>query len=403
MTQPHVALVVVSFGHAAQLPATLRSIAELRYPSERLHLIVVDNRGDSAALVRELAPHALVLEPGRNLGFAAGCNLAVQHTTAEIIILVNPDVEVMPDFVNALLVGLQEPGVGIVGAKLLFPDNTTLQHAGGELQLPLGLTNHRGYGNSADSNNTQDEDVDYVTGAALAIRRTTWLELRGFDEIFSPAYYEEVDLCLRVRQAGLQIRYIPAAIALHGETSALGRASIAFYRLYHTNRLRLLFKHWDNSWLTTTWLPAELLHLRTTANDHEIDGLIWAYRNWQAHFLTGNEELSVQFPDWQTAPALPELPSDSELAWLQGSVELKQTVVPQSFRSRLPGVVRLRQWWNRVATEEYLRPLIQQQNDFNATITQLSRALERQRRTADGAVLCQGMLLAKILKVRSET
>ena len=116
MIEPHVALVVVAFGHAAQLPATLRSIAALHYPSEHLHLIVVDNGGDSATLVRALAPHALVLEPGQNLGFAAGCNLAVRHTTADIILLVNPDVELMPDFVGAILAGLQEPDTGIAGA-----------------------------------------------------------------------------------------------------------------------------------------------------------------------------------------------------------------------------------------------------------------------------------------------
>ena len=397
MTEPDVAILVVAFGHAAELPAMLRSVAAQDYPQDRLQTILVDNgSGESARVARESAPAALVLEPGDNLGFAAGCNLAVAHTTARIVMLVNPDVGLAPGFVRALVAALDDPDVGIAGARLLFPDGCTLQHAGGDLRLPLALTVHRGHGEPDADAYRRPAEVPYVTGAALATRRTTWEQLGGFDESFWPAYYEEVDLCLRARAAGLRVRYVPDAVATHGETSALGRASVAYYRLYHANRLRLLFKHWDDRWLAAEWLPAELQHLRTTAVDHEVDGLLWSYRTWQSYFLRSGAGTQAPLDGWQDRPTGDDPPPGSELAWALSQATAKHVIAPRPFRSRVPGVARLRRWWNSMVTEEYLRPLIQQQNDFNATLVEVVRALERQRRTSDGAVLCQGMLLAKV-------
>lgn len=398
MIAPSVAIVVVAYHHQEHLPAALASIMAQRYAGA-LPLVVVDNGdGECAALTRRIMPSATVLEPGRNLGFAGGCNLGVTRTDADIVLLVNPDVELAPDFVGAMVEALQDSTVGIVGARLLNPDRATLQHAGGELLLPLGLSRHRGYMHPDGAPYDVPADVDYVTGAALGARRTTWNALGGFDESFHPAYFEEVDLCWRARDRGLRVRYVPAACGMHHESAGLGKRSVAFYRLYHLNRLRLLFKHRDDAWLVAAWLPAELRHLRTTADDNEIAGLCWAYGQWQGYFLAGGGTGGPEPTDWQDIANEPPTPADSELAWTLEQVRRKHEVVPQPFRSRVPLVARLRQWWNQVATEGYIRPLLQQQNDLNASLVELGVALERQRRTTDGAILCQGMLMAKVLR-----
>src|SRR5215218_2931132 len=107
MTLPCVAIVVVAFGHATDLPALLASVAALDYPTDRLELIVVDNGdGSDAAVVRALATGAQVVEPGANLGFAAGCNLGVSRTSADVIILANPDTGFAPTAVRALCAAL---------------------------------------------------------------------------------------------------------------------------------------------------------------------------------------------------------------------------------------------------------------------------------------------------------
>ncbi len=396
MSTPSVVVVVVTYGHDRELPATLASLRAQTYPKDVCEIVVVDNGdGGCAAIARDSG--AIVLEPGHNLGFAGGSNLGVARSDAATVLLLNPDVELAPTFVAAMVAALDDPTIGIVGARLLNPDRTTLQHAGGELLFPLGLSRHRGYDQPDGSPYDVPTDVDYVTGAALGIRRVTWNALGGFDEAFNPAYYEEVDLCLRVRAAGLRVCYVPAASAMHHETSGLGKRSVPFYRLYHLNRLRLLFKHRPDRWLASAWLPAELEHLRTTADDNEIAGLCWAYATWQGHFLAGGVPQTLHPDGWRDDATASTVIAGSETAWALDQARRKQQLAPQPFRSRVPLVAQVRAWWNAIATVEYVRPLVQQQNDFNASLVELATALERQRRTTDGAVLCQGMLLAKVL------
>lgn len=388
-----IATIIVAYGHAAYLHATLQALA--RQGGVDAETVVVENGdGTSAAVAREF-PKVTVLEPGVNLGFAGGCNVAVAHTDAPLLVLINPDLEPEPQFLQAITTPLHDETVGIAGAKLRYPDGR-LQHAGGFFTGPTLLAQHHGYGEADHGQYDVARDVPFVTGAALAIRRDTWNTLGGLDEQFFPAYYEDAELCWRAREHGLRVVYEPSAVAVHHEAVALGKGSAAYQRLFHRNRLRFVFKHHDDAWLLHQWLPAELQHLRTTADDAEIDALAEAYLFWQAHFLgweTGLQNVQRSTLDVQPANLQP---ANSELAWTVAQVNKKRTVVPQPFRSRWPFVARARAWLNRVATEDYLRPLIQQQNDYNAALAEAISALARQRRTTDAAIMCQAMLLAKL-------
>ncbi len=391
---PKAALVVVAYGHAATLPATLQALQALDYPADQRQIIVVENGdGSSAAVAREQRGVAVV-EPGQNLGFAGGCNLGVALSTAQVVVLVNPDTIPEPTFLRSLVTALAKPRVGIVGAKLLYPDHTTLQHAGGFLEQPLALAHHYGYGEADQGQFDTRREVEFVTGAALAIGRGTWEQLGGFDTAFFPGYFEEVDLCWRVRAMGLTVQYEPSAVAIHQEAAGLGKWSAPYHRFYHRNRLRLLWKHRTDDWLAAEWLPAELAYLRSLADDVEINSLTDVYISWQRAFITGSDP--AQQP--QTAATAPPRPHLSELEWTLQQVRAKPIITPIPFRSRLPFVARLRTWLNRIATEDYLRPLVQQQNDFNASVVELAAALARQRRVADAAILCQGMFLAKLMR-----
>ncbi len=392
---PHAALIVVAYGHAAQLPATLGALQQLAYPADRRVIVVVENGDGSSAAVARAYAGVQVIEPGRNLGFAGGCNLAVAQTPCEIVALINPDVQPQPAFLQQLVAPLADAAVGVVGAKLLYPDGQTIQHAGGYLQMPLLLAQHYGYSEIDHGQYDTPREVEFVTGAALAVRRATWDALGGLDQGFDPAYYEDADFCWRARERGLSVRYQPTAVAIHQEAAALGKSSSSYHRLYHRHRLRLLFKQYADDRLLNTWLPAELTHLRTTADDNEIAGLLAAYLHWQSVFLHG-----VAAPDsLRTASPASTL---SELEWTLQQISAKRTIMPLPFRSRWPLVATLRAWWNRIATETYLRPLIQQQNDYNAALVELAQALARQRRTTDAAIVCQGMLLAKMLRAENK-
>lgn len=394
---PTVALVVVAYQHAAHLPATLDALQRLDYPTDRLTIVAVDNGdGSSAQAARnweqaQPTAHAplVVIEPARNLGFAGGCNAGVIATNSAIVALINPDLVPLPTFLTALIAPLDDPQVGITGAKLLYPDRRTIQHAGGFVQRPLLLAQHNGYGEPDRGQYDQPRDVEFVTGAALALRRATWDALGGLDETFWPAYYEDVDLAWHARDHGLRVRYEPRAVAMHHEAAGVGIASAQYHRLYHTNRLRLLFKHTHDHALLHTWLPAEFAHLRATAADNEIAGLLAAYLHWQAVFLHEHQPAPME------QPPIPPGQTATELEWGLQQIARKRTIAPLPFRSRWPLVARARTWLSRIVTEEYLRPLIQQQNDYNATVAELAVALARQRRATDAAIACQAMLLAK--------
>ena len=187
--------------------------------------IVVDNgsRPETAAVLAEF-PWVRVIRNERNLGFAAACNQGARAAHGRIVVHLNNDTVATPGWLEHLLAPLADPGVGITGAKLLFPDGT-LQHAGVVMRFSrLGTDGISPYhllagqpGNHPGS--MMQRDFDIVTGACLAIPRELYLDVGGFDETFWNGY-EDVDLCLKVRARGLRVVYEPRALLTHFESQS---------------------------------------------------------------------------------------------------------------------------------------------------------------------------------------
>jgi GT2 family glycosyltransferase len=395
VTEIDAAIIIVTYNHIDYIADCLRSIAALD-PAPR-EIVVVDNasRDGTAALIKAEFPAIRLIEAGANLGFSGGCTLGARTTTAATIVLANPDLMVQPDWLAQLCAPLGRwPSIGIVGCKLRYRDGRTLQHAGGLLRLPLALGHHRGVGEDDLGQYNALEVVDYVTGAALACPRAIWEELGGLDEQFFPAYYEEVDFCTRARQAGYQIMYTPQAVATHIEGSSVGHGSARYLRLFHFNRLRYLFKHFNNIWLMRTWLPAELAHIRAVASNNEIEALQTVYLAFQSAFC--NHESRPVISDLDVFPDATADGGETELQWVERQLLAKATVGLAPLRSRWPLVALLRNGLLRLATADYIQPMLQAQNDTNQAMLEAVQALARQRRAADAAVLLQGMMLAKI-------
>lgn len=398
--QLDVSIIVVTYNHAGHIAACLRSLLALD-PSPR-EVIVVDNHSSdgTAELIRRDFPQVRLIEPGANLGFAAANNLAASQTTSRYLVFANPDLVAMPGWLRELIMVLETtPQAGIVGGKLLFPNGRTIQHAGGRLLLPLALGQHRGHGEADTGQYETLEPVDYVTGATLACKRELWEHLGGFDDGFYPAYYEEVDLCMRARAAGWEVLYTPRAMALHVETAGLARHSPAFYRCFHRNRLRFIFKHFDATWLLRIWLPAELAYLRSVASDEEIDALVAVYLAYQAAAYNngaGDDPALVELPQEGTGTG-----GETELQWVARQLREKATLVHTPAGSRWRPLARLRRRLSRLLIADELRPILQQQTNANTAAAEAVEALVRQRRAADAAVVLQGMVLARLWAERN--
>lgn len=258
---PTVTLVIVTYNSSDVLPACAASLVQLTVVGG-CELIIVDNAShdESVAVARQHFPSAQIITNTQNRGFASAVNQAVVAGTGRIVATLNPDTEVAPMWLTALVDALdRDPQIGIVGSAITDPRDGHMLHNGGEYDAITFRTTHH-----AEVNQTSEADVDYVTGAGMAMRRSDWQRLGGFDEGFFPAYFEDLDLCLRVRAGGQRCLFVPQAQLRHHESTATGKQSGAFYFYYHRNRWRMISKALAMGHLATDFVQCEAQALCAT-------------------------------------------------------------------------------------------------------------------------------------------
>ncbi|MGC5780677.1 glycosyltransferase family 2 protein [Methylobacterium sp. NFXW15] len=211
--------------------------------AERVAVTVVDNASTDASLagLPTLPGPLEIIRNAENRGFGRACNQGAAAGKAPVILFLNPDARVEPDtLAHAKAALLAEPGWGIVGARLIESNGRTARSCartptpaamfGRAFALDrLGLVPPHFL---LDWDHEDDRAVDQVMGAFLMIRRDLFTALDGFDERFF-VYYEDVDLCLRVRQAGFSVRHLAGPVARHlGQgTTRQAKARRLFYIL----------------------------------------------------------------------------------------------------------------------------------------------------------------------------
>lgn len=237
-----VSVVIPSRDQPELLEACLRSVLE-RSSFADLEVIVVDNGTTDPSALAVLDRHReqvrIVAAPGP-FNFARLCNLGVAAARGDVVVLLNNDTEVVTaDWLQTIAGWAAQDGVGAVGPMLLYPDGR-IQHAGlagfaeagtGHLfvardpakETPLGLARAA-------------REVLAVTGACLAVRRDHYLAVGQLDEWVVPNDGGDVDLCLRLREAGLVNMYTPDAVLIHHESPSRGRSFVDFERFYLQRR-----------------------------------------------------------------------------------------------------------------------------------------------------------------------
>ncbi len=370
MTVPGWTAVVVNYNGASYLDACLRTLEQTRpAPAE---IIVVDNASTDDSLQELHAfPRVRVLAQPRNLGFAGGANAGLGAVETEIALLLNPDVEVDADFGQSLITEFAaDDQLGAAGALLRYPDSDRIQHAGGAIERPLMTTSHLAYGQRIREARLAPADVDFVTGGAMGLRMSAFREVSGFDETFSPVYYEDVDLSVRLRDAGWRVRFLPSLRAVHHEGVTLERSD-AYHQHLHRNRIRFALKHLSGSEWRTSFVPAEHERLR-----HELHTLVedgWPIRSGAA----GIESLLRGFEDkegWDVPPMLYSPPP----AILEGRIDAARSLARpiEDQPGRLPSIaLRALGLFRDAGLRRRVAIMTEQQHQFNEAIV---HALEAQ-------------------------
>lgn len=249
-------VIILTWNGAAHVEPCLKALLAQDPPASEV--IVVDNASADGTpdLVAERFPDVRLICNSRNLGFSAGNNVGLRMATGELLVLLNQDTQVHPGFLEAMERPFDDPTVGMVGCKLLYPDGT-VQHAGGYFHGPRGETEHFGRLSADDGRFDEESEPEFVTGAALAISRQALTEIGPLDEGFTPAYYEDVDWCFRARARGWRVVYTPNAVVTHQELASANRSSFSHILSVNHGRVRFLLKHWPLDRLQGEFLPAE--------------------------------------------------------------------------------------------------------------------------------------------------
>jgi len=252
-------VIIVTYNSGMQIEACVRSLT-----SQDCEIIVVDNVSgdDTVTRVRGLA-HEIpltLLTQDRNLGFAGGANEGARVAGGEILLILNPDAIAEPGAVDALLSCLSAPNIAAAGGALLdesrspergfsFRRLPTLASLLFEALLinqvwPANPVNRRYRCLEADL--TRPQEIEQPAGACLAVKREAWESAGGMDTHFYPVWFEDVDLCMRLKNANLRIVYCPSARFHHSGAHSVGKLSFEDKQVFwYTNMLRYVRKHFS--------------------------------------------------------------------------------------------------------------------------------------------------------------
>lgn len=219
---PEISIVIVSYKRADLAENLIRSIF-LHSAGYRYEIILVDNGsrpGEHDMPARILQNCKLITLP-HNHYVGEAYNIGVSQASAPIIVLMNNDIVVEPNWLPPLVEPLlNEAGVGATGPKFLFPSGK-LMEAGMHMN-PDGTLFAPGRGEDADAPGySVRREADYCTGATLAMRRESYLQNSGYDLVWAPGYFEDADLCLKLRKQGQKIFYIPESVVFHIEKATM--------------------------------------------------------------------------------------------------------------------------------------------------------------------------------------
>ncbi len=247
--------IVVTHNSVAAIDACLQALI-----GEPCEVIVVDNASTDDSVKRAEQYPARLLANQQNRGFGAAVNQGAKEATGDVLLILNPDAISEPGSVAAILRCMESTQADAAGGALLEADGRPDRGFAFRrlpnfwaLAFEATLVNQVWQGNPVnrryrclDADYSREQEVEQPAGACLAIRRSAWDKLGGFDEQFFPVWFEDVDLCKRLRGQGSRIVYCPDARFRHAGAHSVGLLSFRDKQLFwYRNMLRYARKHFS--------------------------------------------------------------------------------------------------------------------------------------------------------------
>ncbi len=270
--------VVVAYDSGPLLLDCVRSLLNDDSAGAAPEVVVVDNFASnkpapSVAQLEAEFPRVCVIRPGANLGYARAANLGIAATTSEIVAVINPDAilragsaaGVMDRFAQEVRLGalgpkIRDPDAAVYPSARNFPSNLdALGHALLGSIWPNNKATRRYRELDADPDVTRS--VDWISGAALWLRRSALDEVGGWDEAYF-MYVEDVDLCWRLGAAGWGVEYCPSAEVTHVQGVSTQKTPFRMIAAHHRSAFRFANKRWSGAKRVLLAPTALLLSLR---------------------------------------------------------------------------------------------------------------------------------------------
>lgn len=251
MPGPRVAVIIPNWNGAHLLRPCLASLLAQTY--DGFEVIVVDNAShdESLALIEREFPTVRTLALSTNGGYSGGCNAGIQHSQAEIVVMLNNDTEAEPDWLAHLIAGLdRHPEAGMATSRIMLYDRRDVLNAAGDLYRRDGTPDSRGVWQPYGPPYDREELVFGGSGGALALRRAMLDEIGLFETAFF-MYCEDVDLSWRAQLAGYRCVYVPDAVIYHRLSATGGGALSSFY--VGRNTLWTLARNYPPPLLRRSW------------------------------------------------------------------------------------------------------------------------------------------------------
>ncbi len=310
-------IIIVTYNSQDFVETCLSSVAGQTY--KNWFLVIIDNNSEdgTVAKIRDFKNKHKGLTRGnlrliildKNIGFSRAVNYAVFNfilkkripgKEPEYLILLNPDMHLKYDALHELVStfdirgkhSLQVKKIGAAGGIILDYKKDIIQHLGGKTGDNF-ITSHIGcgknysslkkeYGTKKGGKNKLDlpgylKGADYVTGAFFATEFKLFKAAGGFDPGYRPAYFEELDYCIRIRRTGRRVAVNYNSVARHFEGASVKKFSRNFYRYYHKNRIRCMVINIGFFRFFKTFLPSELSWLKNKATKDQTGAIFYAY------------------------------------------------------------------------------------------------------------------------------